>query len=91
MIEAGKTVGAMASDVSMPGIHGVTTIRKLRSLPEAALLPVTGHVRERAVLSSENAFFGASLRPMSRWRKLRPAWLAWRVRAGSFHTKAIMV
>ena len=57
MIEAGETVDAMVSDLSMPGINGVTTIQKVRARrPRLPCFLLTGYVGERAALSNEDAF-----------------------------------
>jgi CheY-like chemotaxis protein len=57
LIEAGEIVDAMVSDLSMPGINGVTTIRKVRELrPHLPCFLLTGYVGERAALGAEDAF-----------------------------------
>ena len=57
MIEAGEIVDAMVSDLSMPGINGVTTIQKVRAQrPRLPCFLLTGYVGERAALSNEDAF-----------------------------------
>jgi len=57
LIEAGEVVDAMVSDLSMPGMNGVTTIQKARAVrPGLPCFLLTGYVGERAALSAENAF-----------------------------------
>jgi CheY-like chemotaxis protein len=57
LIEAGEIVDAMVSDLSMPGINGVTTIRKVRELrPQLPCFLLTGYIGERAALGVEDTF-----------------------------------
>jgi CheY-like chemotaxis protein len=57
LIEAGETVDAMVSDLSMPGMNGVATIQKVRALrPRLPCFLLTGYVGERAALSADNTF-----------------------------------
>jgi len=57
LLESGEIVDAMVSDLSMPGMNGVTTIQKARILrPGLPCFLLTGYMGERAALSSENAF-----------------------------------
>jgi CheY-like chemotaxis protein len=57
LIEAGEVVDAMVSDLSMPGMNGVTTIQKARALrPTLPCFLLTGYVGERAALSADNTF-----------------------------------
>ncbi len=57
LIETGETVDAMVSDLSMPGINGVTTILKVRALrPRLPCFLLTGHAGEIAHLAAENTF-----------------------------------
>ena len=57
LIEAGEVVDAMVSDLSMPGMNGVTTIQKVRALrPRLPCFLLTGYVGERAALSAGNDF-----------------------------------
>jgi len=57
LIESGEVVDAMVSDLSMPGINGVTTIQKVRALrPRLPCFLLTGYVGERAALSAEDQF-----------------------------------
>ena len=57
LIEAGEVVDAMVSDLSMPGMNGVTTIQRARALrPRLPCFLITGYVGERAALSAENNF-----------------------------------
>jgi CheY-like chemotaxis protein len=57
LIEAGETVDAMVSDLSMPGMNGVTTIQKARELrPTLPCFLLTGYAGERAALSGGNTF-----------------------------------
>ncbi len=57
LIESGEVVDAMVSDLSMPGMNGVTTIQKIRALrPRLPCFLVTGYVGERAALCAGNDF-----------------------------------
>jgi PAS domain S-box-containing protein len=57
LVESGEVVDAMVSDLSMPGMNGVTIIRKARALrPGLPCFLLTGYVGERAALSTENTF-----------------------------------
>ena len=57
LIEAGEVVDAMISNLSMPGMNGVTTIQKARALrPGLPCFLLTGYAGERAALSAENTF-----------------------------------
>jgi len=57
LIEAGEVIDAMVSDLSMPGMNGVTAIEKVRAMrPGLPCFLMTGYVGERAALSSANAF-----------------------------------
>ena len=57
LIEAGEVVDAMVSDLSMPGMNGVTTIQRARTLrPRLPCFLITGYVGERAALSAESNF-----------------------------------
>ena len=57
LIEAGEAVDAMVSDLSMPGMDGVTTIRKVHALrPQLPCLLLTGYVGERDAWSREVDF-----------------------------------
>ena len=57
LLEAGEIVDAMVSDLSMPGMNGLTTISKARALrPRLPCFLLTGYAGERAALSAENAF-----------------------------------
>ena len=57
LIEAGEAVDAMVSDMSMPGLNGVTTIQRARALrPRLPCFLLTGYVGERNALSAENSF-----------------------------------
>ena len=47
----------MVSDLSMPGISGLITIQKARSMrPRLPCFLLTGYAGERAALSGEDAF-----------------------------------
>ncbi|MFL5256568.1 MAG: response regulator, partial [Rhodopila sp.] len=57
LLEAGETVDALVSDLSMPGMNGVTTIEKARSLrPGLPCFLLTGYVGDRAALAAGDAF-----------------------------------
>jgi CheY-like chemotaxis protein len=57
LVESGEVVDAMVSDLSMPGMNGVTIIRKARALrPGLPCFLLTGYVGERAALSTEDTF-----------------------------------
>jgi len=57
LIEAGEPVDAMVSDLSMPGISGVTTIQKVHALrPQMPCFLLTGYVGESAAFSREDDF-----------------------------------
>jgi PAS domain S-box-containing protein len=57
LLETGEAVDALVSDLSMPDMDGVTTIRKARVLrPRLPCFLLTGYTGERAALSAENAF-----------------------------------
>jgi CheY-like chemotaxis protein len=57
LIESGEVVDAMVSDLSMPGMNGVTTIQKVRALrPRLPCFLITGYVGERAALSAGDDF-----------------------------------
>ena len=57
LIESGEVVDAMVSDLSMPGMNGVTTIKRAHALhPRLPCFLLTGYVGERAALSAENEF-----------------------------------
>ena len=57
LIEAGEIVDAMVSDLSMPGMNGVTAIQRARALrPGLPCFLLTGYVGDRAALSAENTF-----------------------------------
>ena len=57
LIEAGEHVDAMVSDLSMPGIDGVTTIQRARALrPHLPCFLLTGYAGERAALSAADRF-----------------------------------
>jgi CheY-like chemotaxis protein len=57
LIQSGEVVDAMVSDLSMPGMNGVTTIQKVRALrPRLPCFLITGYVGERAALAAGNEF-----------------------------------
>jgi CheY-like chemotaxis protein len=57
LIEAGEVVDAMISDLSMPGMNGVTTIQQARAMrPGLPCFLLTGYVGERAALAADNSF-----------------------------------
>jgi CheY-like chemotaxis protein len=57
LIESGVGLDAMVSDLSMPGMSGVTTIQKVRALrPDLPCFLLTGYVGERAALEAATAF-----------------------------------
>jgi PAS domain S-box-containing protein len=57
LMEAGETVDALVSDLSMPEMNGVTTIQKARALrPGLPCFLLTGYVGERAAVSAGDAF-----------------------------------
>ena len=57
LIEVGEVVDAMVSDLSMPAMNGVTTIKRARVLrPHLPCFLLTGYVGERAALAAEDAF-----------------------------------
>jgi CheY-like chemotaxis protein len=57
LLEAGETVDAMVSDLSMPGLDGIVTIQRARALrPALPCFLLTGYVGDRATLSAEGAF-----------------------------------
>ena len=57
LLDAGEAVDVLISDLSMPGLNGVTTIQKARELrPRLPCFLLTGYVGERAALSSEDNF-----------------------------------
>jgi CheY-like chemotaxis protein len=57
LLEAGEAVSALVSDLSMPGMDGVTTIQKARALrPEMPCFLLTGYVGERAALVAGDTF-----------------------------------
>ena len=57
LLAAGEIVDVLISDLSMPGLNGVTTIQRARELrPRLPCFLLTGYVGERAALSAENTF-----------------------------------
>jgi PAS domain S-box-containing protein len=57
LIETGETPDALVSDLSMPGLNGVETIKRARALrPHLPCFLLTGYVGERAALESGDAF-----------------------------------
>ena len=57
LIEADDGIDVLVSDLSMPGMDGVTTIRQARTLRPALLcFLLTGYVGDGAALSAGNAF-----------------------------------
>jgi len=57
LIESGEVIDALVSDLSMPGINGIVTIRKARALrPALPCFLLTGYLGERDALSGDNAF-----------------------------------
>jgi CheY-like chemotaxis protein len=57
LLEAGETVDALITDLSMPDMDGVTTIQTARTLrPRLPCFLLTGYVGERAALSAGDAF-----------------------------------
>ena len=57
LIEAGEIVDAMVSDLTMPGMNGMTTIQRARALrPGLPCFLLTGYVGECAAPSTENSF-----------------------------------
>ncbi|PPQ31069.1 PAS domain S-box protein [Rhodopila globiformis] len=57
LLEAGETVDVLVSDLSMPGMNGVATIEKARTLrPRLPCFLLTGYVGERAALAAGDAF-----------------------------------
>jgi PAS domain S-box-containing protein len=57
LIEAGERIDVLVSDLSMPGMNGVTTIELARKLrPNLPCFLLTGYVGDGAALSSGNAF-----------------------------------
>ena len=57
LLQSGEAVDAMVSDLSMPGMSGLTTIQRARVLrPGLPCFLMTGYVGERAALSAENIF-----------------------------------
>ena len=57
LIESGIGLDALVSDLSMPGISGLATIRKVRALrPELPCFLLTGYVGERAALEAGAPF-----------------------------------
>ncbi len=57
LIESGEVVDAMVTDLSMPGMNGVTTIQKVHELrPRLPCFLITGYIGERASLSAGDEF-----------------------------------
>ena len=57
LIESGVGLDALVSDLSMPGMSGVTTIRNVRALrPDLPCFLLTGYVGERAALEAGTLF-----------------------------------
>ena len=57
LIEAGVAPDALVTDLSMPGMSGVATIRKVRALrPDLPCFLLTGYVGERAALEAGTLF-----------------------------------
>jgi CheY-like chemotaxis protein len=57
LIESGVALDALVSDLSMPGMNGVATIQRARTLrPELPCFLLTGYVGERAALEAGTTF-----------------------------------
>ena len=57
LVTAGEHVDVLISDLSMPGLNGVTTIQKARELrPGLPCFLLTGYFGDRAALAAENSF-----------------------------------
>jgi PAS domain S-box-containing protein len=57
LIESGVALDALVSDLSMPGMSGVTTIQKVRALrPGLHCFLLTGYIGERAALEGGDHF-----------------------------------
>ncbi|CAH2605831.1 Histidine kinase (plasmid) [Rhodovastum atsumiense] len=57
LLQAGEVVDALVSDLSMPDMNGVETIRQARALrPRLPCFLLTGYVGERAALAAEDSF-----------------------------------
>ena len=57
LLEAGEVIDAMVSDLSMPGMNGVATIQKARSLrPRLPCFLLTGYIGDHGAFSAEESF-----------------------------------
>jgi PAS domain S-box-containing protein len=57
LLASGEVVDALVSDLSMPGMNGLVTIRKARAMrPRLPCFLLTGYAGERAALSGEDTF-----------------------------------
>jgi PAS domain S-box-containing protein len=57
LISAGEAIDVLITDLSMPGLNGVTTIQRARELrPRLPCFLLTGYMGERAALAAEDNF-----------------------------------
>ena len=57
LLEAGETVDALVTDLSMPQMDGVTTIQEARAVrPRLLCFLLTGYAGERGALEAGNTF-----------------------------------
>jgi CheY-like chemotaxis protein len=57
LLETGEVVDAMVTDLSMPGMDGITTIHRARALrPELPCFLLTGYVGDGITLAADDVF-----------------------------------